>query len=65
MKPLISPNEASRKHNAASFTPRFKGRLKMIALKVIALTLGAGIAVWAYSGDLGADVALAILACLA
>ncbi|MHC2619273.1 hypothetical protein ACVIW2_001305 [Bradyrhizobium huanghuaihaiense] len=37
----------------------------MIALKVMALTLGAGIAFWMYSGELGADVVLAILACLA
>ncbi|MGX1322801.1 hypothetical protein AB7M17_006254 [Bradyrhizobium sp. USDA 377] len=34
----------------------------MIALKVITLTLGAGIAFWMYSGELGADVALAIVA---
>lgn len=37
----------------------------MIALKVIALTLGAGIALWMYSGELSADVVLAIVACFA
>ncbi len=36
----------------------------MIALKVIALALGVGIAWSIYSGDLGTDVVLAIVACL-
>lgn len=37
----------------------------MIALKAIALVAGAGILFAMYSGDLGADVVLAIIACLA
>jgi hypothetical protein len=36
----------------------------MIALKVVALALGVGIAWSIYSGDFGADVVLAIVACL-
>ena len=36
----------------------------MIALKVVALTLGVGIAWSVYSGDFGTDVILAIVACL-
>jgi hypothetical protein len=36
----------------------------MIALKVVALALGIGIAVSIYSGDFGTDVILAIVACL-
>jgi hypothetical protein len=36
----------------------------MIALKVVALALGLGITWSIYSGDFGADVVLAILACL-
>jgi hypothetical protein len=37
----------------------------MIVLKVFALVVGAGILFTMYSGDLGADVVLAIMACLA
>ena len=36
----------------------------MIALKVVALALGVGIGWSIYSGDFGADVVLAIIACL-
>jgi len=36
----------------------------MIALKIVALVLGAGVFFAMYSGDLGADVVLAIVACL-
>jgi hypothetical protein len=36
----------------------------MIALKVVALALGVGIAWSVYSGDFGTDVILAIVACL-
>lgn len=36
----------------------------MIALKVVGLVLGAGILLTMYSGDFGADLALAIVACL-
>jgi hypothetical protein len=36
----------------------------MITLKAIALVVGAGFIFAAYSGDLGADVVLAIVACL-
>lgn len=36
----------------------------MIAVKALVLAMGAGILFWTYSGDLGYDVALAILACL-
>lgn len=36
----------------------------MITLKAIALVVGAGFIFTAYSGDLGADVVLAIVACL-
>jgi hypothetical protein len=38
--------------------------IQMIALKVVALALGVGIAWSIYSGDLGTDVVLAIVACL-
>ena len=38
--------------------------IQMIALKVVALTLGVGIAWSVYSGDFGTDVILAIVACL-
>jgi hypothetical protein len=38
--------------------------IQMIALKVIALALGVGIAWSFYSGDLGTDVVLAVVACL-
>jgi hypothetical protein len=41
-----------------------RGDLKMITLKAIALVVGAGFIFAAYSGDLGADVVLAIVACL-
>ncbi|MET3991935.1 hypothetical protein ABIB95_003766 [Bradyrhizobium sp. LA2.1] len=37
----------------------------MIILKVFAVVLGAGILFTMYSGDLGADVVLAIVSCLA
>lgn len=37
----------------------------MIALKGIAILLGAGILLSMHSGDLSADVALAVVACLA
>jgi hypothetical protein len=37
----------------------------MIVLKVFAVVVGAGILFTMYSGDLGADVVLAIIACLA
>ena len=37
----------------------------MIILKVSAVVLGAGILFTMYSGDLGADVVLAIVSCLA
>ncbi|MFK4725174.1 hypothetical protein ABIE89_006274 [Bradyrhizobium niftali] len=37
----------------------------MIVLKVFAVVVGAGILFTMYSGDLGADVVLAIMACLA
>ena len=37
----------------------------MIILKAAALVLGAGIVFTIYSGDLGADVILAIISCLA
>ena len=37
----------------------------MIVLKVFALVVGAGILFTMYSGDLGAAVVLAIIACLA
>jgi hypothetical protein len=36
----------------------------MITLKAIGLVVGAGFIFTAYSGDLGADVVLAIVACL-
>lgn len=36
----------------------------MITLKAFALVVGAGFIFTAYSGDLGADVVLAIVACL-
>lgn len=36
----------------------------MIALKVVAVVIGAGVLVSLYSADLGADVVLAIVACL-
>ncbi|MET4023059.1 hypothetical protein ABIC10_008200 [Bradyrhizobium sp. S3.2.12] len=36
----------------------------MITLKTIAVVLGAGFIFTMYSGDLGADVVLAIVACL-
>ncbi len=37
----------------------------MIVLKILAVVVGAGILFTMYSGDLGADVVLAIMACLA
>jgi hypothetical protein len=37
----------------------------MIALKVFAVALSVGFALWMYSGDLGTDVVLAIMSCLA
>jgi len=37
----------------------------MITLKVIAVVIGAGILASFYSGDLGAEVVLAIVTCLA
>ena len=37
----------------------------MIALKLIAVAVGAGVVLSLYSGDLGADVVLAIISCLA
>ncbi len=37
----------------------------MIALQGIAAVLGAGLFCWIYSPELGADVVLAIVACLA
>jgi len=37
----------------------------MITLKAIAVALGAGFLFTVYSGDLGADVFLAIIACFA
>lgn len=37
----------------------------MIVLKIFAVVVGAGILFTMYSGDLGADVVLAIMACLA
>lgn len=36
----------------------------MVALQLIAVVLGGGILFSMYSGDLGADVVLAIVACL-
>lgn len=36
----------------------------MITLKAIAIVLGAGLIFTMYSADLGADVVLAIIACL-
>jgi hypothetical protein len=36
----------------------------MIALKVIVVALGAGVLFSMYSGDLGADLILAIVSCL-
>lgn len=36
----------------------------MIALKVIALALGAAALFFMYSGDLGADFVLAVVSCL-
>lgn len=45
--------------------PIKRGDFTMIALKAIALVAGAGILFAMYSGDLGADVVLAIIACLA
>jgi hypothetical protein len=38
---------------------------KMIILKLLAVALGAGFLFSMYSGDLGADVVLAIVSCLA
>ncbi|TWB04545.1 hypothetical protein FBZ96_1021022 [Bradyrhizobium stylosanthis] len=37
----------------------------MIALKLLAVALGAGFVLSMYFGDLGADVVLAIISCLA
>lgn len=37
----------------------------MIILKVLAVVLAAGVLFTMYSGDLGADVVLAIVSCLA
>jgi hypothetical protein len=38
---------------------------QMIMLKLVAVALGAGLLFSMYSGDLGADVVLAIVSCLA
>jgi len=58
--------EADRKQTKANLLAEiFEGRLDMIALKVIAVAIGAGVVLSMYFGDLGADVVLAIMSCLA
>jgi hypothetical protein len=56
--------EALRKQSGPSLLSGPKRREKMITLKVIAVALGAGLLLSMYSGDLGADVILTIVACL-
>ncbi|WFU85313.1 hypothetical protein QA645_22020 [Bradyrhizobium sp. CIAT3101] len=58
-----SPRSSLETIRAQPVRIRTRG-IQMIALKVIALALGLGIALSIYSGDLGSDVVLAIVACL-
>jgi hypothetical protein len=61
---ILPACEVIRKRAGHSLSPLLEGISNMIALKITALVLGAGMLFELFSGSFGPDLILAVVACL-
>jgi hypothetical protein len=59
----LDVHEVTRKRAGHSLSPLLEGISNMIALKITALVLGAGMLFELFSGGFGPDLVLAVVAC--